>query len=81
MGWWGERKQGKGCGHCGFVGLIGRQLVVDVWEVNDGVPVKVACKLEQGRALVDQGLVARETVVDAFGPSGWGSVGVDRRPQ
>lgn len=63
-----ERKKGHGCSHCGFVGLTGRQLVVDVWEMNNGTPTQVSCMLSQARELVKQGLVDRDSAIDALGP-------------
>lgn len=63
-----ERKKGKGCAHCGFVGLTGRQLVVDVWEMDNGTPTQASCMLSQARELVRQGLVDRESAIDALGP-------------
>lgn len=67
-GWDGERGEGPGCGHCSMTGLIGQQLVLDVWEVHQGKFRQLESALEQARDLIASGKVARSEAVRKLGP-------------
>ena len=62
-----ERTTGAGCGHCGMLGVSGRQIIVGLWEMVDGQPTARFSYGQQARELVAQGLVARQEAEDLLG--------------
>lgn len=64
-----ERTAGVGCGHCGMLGVSGRQLIVGLWEMVDGQPTNRFSYSQQARELVAQGRVARQEAEDLLGPA------------
>lgn len=65
-----ERAAGSGCGHCGMLGVSGRQLIVGLWETEGGRPKLLFSHTEQARELVEQGRMAREDAESLLGPIG-----------
>ena len=64
----GERTRGPGCPLCRMLGTSGRQLVLDLWEVDQGQPRRLFSQVDQALDLVHRGLVARKDAEDALGP-------------
>lgn len=65
------RSRGPGCDRCAQIGVIGRQLVIDLWEVKKGVPFRIEYMSDQARGLVRNGLVAQDDAEELLGPLGW----------
>lgn len=63
-----QRLNGAGCARCRGTGRGGSQLVVDLWEVVDGKPVRLFSQIDQAKGLVKRGLVSLEDAKDALGP-------------
>lgn len=63
-----ERKNGPGCTSCHDCGHQGRQLVVDLWEVEFGKPKKLFSRQEQARELVHQGVISLVDAEYTLGP-------------
>lgn len=65
-----RRRSSKGCASCRGIGATGRQLVLDVWEVRQGVPMQIFSEQEQAKNLVRRGLVDLEDAEAALGHLG-----------
>lgn len=58
----------QGCQACRGRGYTGRQLVLDLWEVEQGVPTRRFAAHDQADALVIEGRVDQEDVFSLLGP-------------
>ena len=59
----------SGCPQCNQMGFTGRQLCLDIWEMDRSVPRRLHSMRDQANHLVLQGLVDYESVVEALGPA------------
>lgn len=62
-----KKRSQDGCAHCRGIGISGRQLVLDIWAVENGKPVRLFSKLDQTRDMVRQGMVDLENAEDLLG--------------
>lgn len=60
-------RRGPGCAACQYRGHIGRQMVVDLWEVKAGTPVKLFDMATQASDLIEAGRVDVGDIEDLMG--------------